>query len=141
MNAKAATPAPATALPEPMMDMNMTPLIDVMLVLIIMLIITIPRQNHSTTLPLQGAASDAVKPVVVTLDIDFDGTISVDGAVMATRSQLESRLGQVVRAAAPSELHLRPNKLAEYKYVAAAMALAQGAGVKHIGLVGNEQMM
>lgn len=137
---KTAAAAPATAVPEPMMDMNMTPLIDVMLVLIIMLIITIPRQNHATTLPLQGASSNSVKPLTVNLDIDFDGTITLDGAVMATRAELAARLTAVARSATPTELHLRANKLAEYKYVAATMALAQRAGVKHIGLVGNELM-
>ncbi|QYF93438.1 biopolymer transporter ExbD [Massilia sp. PAMC28688] len=141
MHKKTASPASANAVPEPMMDMNMTPLIDVMLVLIIMLIITIPRQHHATSLPLQGAASNAVKPVTVTLEIDFDGTISVDGTVMTTRAELAARLGQMARSATPSELHLRANKLASYKYVAGAMALAQRAGVKHIGLVGNEQLM
>lgn len=128
--------------PEPMMDMNMTPLIDVMLVLIIMLIITIPRQNHSTSLPLQGSPNTSeVKPLTINLDVDFDGTVTVDGVVMGTRAQLTAKLAAIAASAVPSELHVRANKLASYKYVAGVMAAAQRAGVKSIGLVGNEQLM
>lgn len=140
MNKNAATPASAVSMPEPMMDMNMTPLIDVMLVLIIMLIITIPRQQHSATLPLQGASRITVKPVTVNLEIDFDGTMTIDGAVMATRAELDRALAAVAASTTPKELHVRANKLASYKYVAAAMAQARRAGVTSIGLVGNEQL-
>lgn len=141
MTMHAASPASAVATPEPMIDMNMTPLIDVMLVLIIMLIITIPRQQNVTSLPLQGSNQITVKPVTVNLEIDFDGTMTIDGAVMATRAELERTLKAVAASATPKELHVRANKLASYKYVAAAMSQARRAGVTNIGLVGNEQLM
>lgn len=128
--------------PEPMMEMNMTPLIDVLLVLIIMLIITIPKQNHSVNLNMPVGTppppSD-VKPVVVTIDVDFDGTILWDGEVIPDRATLEARMNSVAANPNQPEVHLRPNKLVEYKVVAGVMATAQRLGVTKIGMVGNEQ--
>jgi biopolymer transport protein ExbD len=127
--------------PEPMMEMNMTPLIDVMLVLIIMLIITIPKQNHSVNLSMPVGTPPPVtaKPVVVTVDVDFDGTISWDNTVVPDRAALEAKLREVAAQADQPEVHLRPNKLVPYKSVAGVMATAQRLGVTKIGLVGNEQ--
>jgi len=124
-----------------MMEMNMTPLIDVLLVLIIMLIITIPKQNHSVNLnmPIGDPPQNNVQPVVMTIDVDFDGTILWDGQVVADRAELESRMNAVAAQADQPEVHLRPNKLVEYKVVAGVMATAQRLGVTKIGMVGNEQ--
>ncbi|MEH6436096.1 ExbD/TolR family protein [Massilia sp. DD77] len=127
--------------PEPMMEMNMTPLIDVLLVLIIMMIITIPKQNHSVNLnmPVGTPPPSDVKPVVVTIDVDFDGTILWDGEVIPNRAALEAKMNGVAAMANQPEVHLRPNKLVEYKVVAGVMATAQRLGVTKIGMVGNEQ--
>ena len=127
--------------PEPMMEMNMTPLIDVMLVLIIMLIITIPKQNHSVNLNMPvGTPPPPIKdPVVVTIDVDFDGTILWDNVIVPDRPSLEAKLVEVAAQADQPEVHLRPNKLVSYKVVAGVMASAQRLGVTKIGLVGNEQ--
>ena len=127
--------------PEPMMEMNMTPLIDVMLVLIIMLIITIPKQNHSVNLnmPVGTPPQKTVDPVVVTIDVDFDGTIMWDGQIVPDRATLEQKLMSVAAQPDQPEVHLRPNKLVSYKYVAGVMASAQRLGVNKIGMVGNEQ--
>ena len=127
--------------PEPMMEMNMTPLIDVMLVLIIMLIITIPKQNHSVNLnmPVGTPPPVTAEPVIVTIDVDFDGTILWDNAVVPDRAALETKLQAVAAQADQPEVHLRPNKLVPYKSVAGVMASAQRLGVTKIGLVGNEQ--
>ena len=127
--------------PEPMMEMNMTPLIDVMLVLIIMLIITIPKQNHSVNLnmPVGNPPPQTTEPVVVTIDVDFDGTILWDNVAMPDRATLEAKLAKVAAQAEQPEVHLRPNKLVSYKYVAGVMASAQRLGVTKIGMVGNEQ--
>jgi len=124
-----------------MMEMNMTPLIDVMLVLIIMLIITIPKQNHSVNLnmPVGPSAPPLKEPVVVTIDVDFDGTILVDNVVVPDRATLEQKLMAIAAQADQPEVHLRPNKLVSYKYVAGVMASAQRLGVTKIGMVGNEQ--
>ena len=128
---------------EPMIEMNMTPLIDVMLVLIIMLIITIPIQNHAINLnmPVGTPPPVTAPPVVVTIDVDFDGTVLWDNVVVPDRGQLEARLKQVASQADQPEVHLRPNKLVPYKSVAAVMASAQKLGVTKIGLIGNEQFM
>ncbi|WP_193615719.1 biopolymer transporter ExbD [Massilia sp. YMA4] len=140
MNVGSGSAAP-NADPEPMMEMNMTPLIDVMLVLIIMLIITIPKANHSVNLnmPVGTPPPPTKEPVVVQIDVDFDGTILWDGAVVPDRAQLEQKLMNVAAQADQPEVHLRPNKLVNYESVAGVMAAAQRLGVTKIGLVGNEQ--
>jgi len=127
--------------PDVMLDINTTPLIDVMLVLIIMLIITIPVQLHAVHLNLPGGnlAPPQTSPVVVTLDIDFDGTVLWNGQALADRLVLERRLRQAAFQAVQPEVHLRPNKLVAYKEVAAVMASAQRLGLTKLGLVGNEQ--
>lgn len=140
MSMNVGSPA-AGADPEPMMEMNMTPLIDVMLVLIIMLIITIPKQNHSVNLnmPVGTPPPPTVPPVVMTIDVDFDGTILWDSEVIPDRKALEAKMRTVAAMPEQPEVHLRPNKLVSYKYVAGVMATAQRLGVTKIGMVGNEQ--
>ena len=127
--------------PEVMMDINTTPLIDVMLVLIIMLIITIPVQLHSVNLnmPVGTPPPPLQEPVVITVDIDFDGTVTWNGEAVPDRNQLEARLSQAAAQADQPEVHIRPNKLVEYKSVAAVLASAQRLGVTKLGMVGNEQ--
>lgn len=128
--------------PEPMMEMNMTPLIDVLLVLIIMMIITIPKQDHSVNLNMPVGTPPPMtneQPVVVTIDVDFDGTILWDGQVVPDRATLEAKMNSVAAMPNQPEVHLRPNKLVEYKVVAGVMATAQRLGVTKIGMVGNEQ--
>jgi biopolymer transport protein ExbD len=129
--------------PDVMIEMNMTPLIDVMLVLIIMLIITIPIQNHAVNLnlPVGTPPPPTRPPVVVTIDVDFDGTVLWDGQAMPSREALEYKLQAVAAMPEQAEVHLRPNKLVAYKSVAAVMASAQRLGVNKIGMVGNEQFL
>ncbi len=128
--------------PEVMVDINTTPLIDVMLVLLIMLIITIPIQLDSVNLqmPTANARPPEKPPEVVTIDVDFDGTILWNNRVISSQSTLEEKL-QAVAATPTAEIHVRPNKLVQYKYVAAVLAAAQRRGVTNIGLVGNEQFI
>ena len=127
---------------QEMVDINTTPLIDVMLVLLIMLIITIPIQLHSVILNLPaGHPPPAREPVVVTIDIDFDGTVLWNGEALADRSALEIRLQQAAAQADQPEVHIRPNKLVEYKSVAMVLASAQRLGVTKLGMVGNEQFV
>jgi len=127
----------------PMMDINTTPLIDVMLVLIIMLIITIPMQTHAVkmNMPIGPSSAPPKPPEIVRIDVDFDGTIGWNGVVVPDRAELENRLAQVAALPDQPEVHLRPNKLVSYKVVAMVMASAQRLGVTKIGLVGNEQFM
>ncbi len=127
----------------PMMDINTTPLIDVMLVLIIMLIITIPIQTHAVKLnmPVGPSAAPPKPPEIVRIDVDFDGTIGWNGTIVPDRAELENKLAMVAAMPDQPEVHLRPNKLVSYKVVAMVMASAQRLGVTKIGLVGNEQFM
>ncbi len=136
-------PSAGSQEPDVMIDINTTPLIDVMLVLIIMLIITIPIQLHAVNLnmPIGNPPPPLEQPVVVTIDVDFDGTVYWNGEVVSTRAALEERLIDAAQRPVQPEVHLRPNKLAEYKDVAAVMASAQRLGVTKLGLVGNEQFV
>ena len=129
--------------PEVMMDINTTPLIDVMLVLIIMLIITIPVQLHTVNLnmPAGNPPPPTKDPVVVTIDIDFDGTILWNGETMPSREALQGKLREAAAVPDQPEVHVRPNKLVEYKYVAEVLAESQRLGVTKLGMVGNEQFV
>jgi biopolymer transport protein ExbD len=129
--------------PSVMIDINTTPLIDVMLVLLVMLIITIPIQLHSVNLnmPIGNPPPPLEQPVVITVDVDFDGTIYWNGEVLANKAALEERLASAAAMPVQPEVHLRPNKLAEYRDVAMVMASAQRIGVTKLGLVGNEQFV
>ena len=133
----------AAADDEPMIEMNMTPLIDVMLVLLIMFIITIPIQTHAVkmNMPVNQSATPPRPPEIVRIDVDFDGTIGWNGEIVPDRATLENKLSQVAALPDQPEVHLRPNKLVSYKVVAMVMASAQRLGVTKIGLVGNEQFM
>ena len=129
--------------PDVMVDINTTPLIDVMLVLLIMLIITIPIQTHAVKLnmPVGIPPPPLVPPEVVTIEVDFDGTVIWNGRVVADRQELEARLRAAAEMPVQPEVHLRPNKLVKYESVAMVMASAQRLGMKKIGLIGNEQFL
>jgi biopolymer transport protein ExbD len=133
----------AGAEPDVMVDINTTPLIDVMLVLLIMLIITIPIQLHSVNLnmPAGHPPPPTKEPVVVTIDIDFDGTVLWNGEALPDRATLEAKLAQAAAIPDQPEVHIRPNKLVEYKSVATVLASAQRLGVTKLGMVGNEQFV
>ena len=124
-----------------MVDINTTPLIDVMLVLLIMLIITIPIQTHAVKLnmPQNTPSPPTTPPVVVEIVVDFDGQIGWNNEVIKDRADLEAHLYRITQLPDQPEVHLIPNKLAPYKYVAEVMAEAQRLGVTKIGIVGNEQ--
>jgi len=127
-----------------MVEMNTTPLIDVMLVLLIMFIITIPIQTHAVKMNMpvpNNAAPPPKPPTIIRIDLDFDGTIGWNGEIVPTRGELEERLRRVAAEPDQPEVHLRPNKLVTYKYVAMVMASAQRLGVTKIGIVGNEQFL
>src|SRR5215207_6700950 len=124
--------------PEVMVDINTTPLIDVMLVLLIMLIITIPIQTHAVKLnmPVGNPPPPAAPPVVHTIEVDFDGTVLWDGETVPDRPTLEARFRGAAAEPVQPEFHLRPNKRVTYKHVAGVMASAQRVGITKIGLIG-----
>ena len=124
-----------------MVEMNTTPLIDVMLVLLVMLIITIPIQTHAVKLnmPNPNAKPPIVQPVVHTLAIDFDGSITWDGQAVTNMKDLDTRFTQVAQQDNQDEIHVSPNRLAKYDTVAQVLADASRIGVKKIGFTGEEQ--
>jgi len=130
---------------EVMVEMNTTPLIDVMLVLLIMFIMSLPVQTHAVKLDLPRPNANPNKPTttpsVVDLEVDFDGTILWNGNVVESFDQLARYLASVAAKDVQDEIHLRPNRLAKYDTVAKALAIAQRLGVKKMGFVGNEQFL
>ena len=133
----------ATSDPEVMMDINTTPLIDVMLVLLVMLIITIPIQLHSVNLnlPTGNPPPPPVLPEVVKIDIDSSSVVYWNGLPVPDRAALEENLKAASAQAVQPELHLRPDKSAKYAIVAGVMASAQRLGLTKIGIVGSEQFI
>jgi len=129
--------------PEVMVEMNTTPLIDVMLVLLVMLIITLPIQLHSVNLnmPIGNPPPPLIKPEVVKLDIDAAGAIYWNGEVVPDRQALEDHIRRAASMAVQPEVHLRPDKSAKYAVVAGVMASAQRLGLTKIGIVGSEQFI
>ena len=129
--------------PEVMMDINTTPLIDVMLVLLVMLIITIPIQLHSVNLnlPTGNPPPPLVKPEILKIDIDAAGIIYWNGEIVPDRAALEERLTGAAAQAVQPELHLRPDKDSKYDVVAGVMASSQRLGLTKIGIVGSEQFV
>lgn len=126
--------------PEVMVDINTTPLVDVLLVLLVMLIITIPIQLHAVNIEMPGANAPPplVDPVIVRIDVTADGRYLWNGEPLEGRGELEARLQAAAQGEQP-EIHLRPHRSARYDTVAAAMASAQRLGLVKIGLVGSEQ--
>ena len=133
----------ATSDPEVMMDINTTPRIDVMLVLLVMLIITIPIQLHSVNLnmPIGNPPPPLVLPEVVKIDIDPSSVVYWNGLPLADRAALEENFKAAAAQAVQPELHLRPDKNAKYAIVAGVMASAQRLGLTKIGIVGSEQFI
>lgn len=129
--------------PEVMLDVNTTPLIDVMLVLLVMLIITIPIQLHSINLDMPPPSTNPPDkdPVVHTVVIDFDGTIYWDNDALPNQAAVDAKMVEIgaLPVADQPEVHIKPNKLVDYGAVAAVMASAQRNNVKKMGMVGNEQ--
>lgn len=125
------------------MEVNTTPLIDVMLVLLVMLIITIPMQLHSVSMDMPPSISPpgAPEPVIHNVAIDFDGTVYWNQQVLADAAALDAKLQEVgaLAAADQPEVNIKPHKLADYGAVAAVLGSVQRHGVKKMGMVGNEQ--
>jgi biopolymer transport protein ExbD len=125
---------------EPLVEMNTTPLIDVMLVLLTLLIITIPPQTHAVKLdmPRPNTTPPPTPPETVDLVIDFDGSILWNQNPVSI-AQLDGYLKNASQQATQPEIHLAPNPLASYDVVAEVLAHAQRLGVTKIGFVGIDQ--
>ena len=124
----------------PMMEMNTTPLIDVLLVLIVMLIITLPVMTHAVKLdmPRPDNAPPPVQPELINITIDYDGTVLWNGTAV-NQSTLD-RYFKVEAAKEPQpQVAIRPDARAKYDAVARVLASAQRNRIEKMGLIGNEQ--
>jgi len=125
---------------EPHSEINTTPLIDVMLVLLVMLIVALPPQRHAIKLdtprptPPKQAVVQPQTPI--TINVDFDSVIYWNGQVVS-QAELERRM--IAEAARPeqAEVHIQPHRLAKYKTVAAVMGAAQRNGIVRMGVLGG----
>jgi biopolymer transport protein ExbD len=121
---------------EVMNEINMTPLVDVMLVLLIIFIITVPVMKHAINVELPTATSqpEATKPETLQLSVDSQGQYFLNQSLLAPDT-----LPSVLQAEAAKEpqpvLHIRGDKAVRYEFVAKAMAAAQQAGLRKIGFV------
>jgi biopolymer transport protein ExbD len=119
---------PSAGAEEPMCDVNTTPLIDVMLVLLVMLIVTLPTQNHAVKLDMPRPNPNDPPPPraeIIDIEIDFDGTIVYNGSPVPSIATLDSYFRQAAAKEEEPEIHLRPNRRARYDVVANVMASAQ----------------
>lgn len=126
---------------EPMSDINTTPLIDVMLVLLIMLIVTLPPQRHAVKLDTPLPPPPDQPPPEVIIDpirvyVDFDGSIYWNGVVVGD-AQLERDFQVESRRDEQAEIHIEPHRLAKYGRVAHVMAAAQRNGLTKLGVLGG----
>ncbi len=123
--------------PEVMIEMNTTPLIDVMLVLLVMLIITIPIQLHSVNvdMPAPSSANQQEPPKAITIEVNAKSQVMWDGQLVPDRSALEAKMQlEALKGDAQPEVHFMPNRAAKYDVVAGVMATAQRLGLQKIGL-------
>jgi len=123
------------------MDINTTPLIDVMLVLLIMLIITIPVQLHSINLDMPtGTPPPAIKkPSIVRIEIDARNLVHWNDKTLSGRAELDALLQQASQQQPQPEVHINPQGKAKYEAVAGVLASAQRNGLTKLGIVGSEQ--
>ena len=127
---------------EEMCDINTTPLIDVMLVLLVTLIITLPVMTHAVKLDMPQdthAPPPDTPPEVIDLEIDFDGTVVWNGSSIPSMDVLESYFHTEAAKDPQPEIHLRPDRRAKYDVVAKVLAAAQRNHMKKIGFVNVAQ--
>jgi biopolymer transport protein ExbD len=123
-----------------MVEMNTTPLIDVMLVLLVLLIVTLPIQTHAVKLdmPAPNSTPPTVVPETVELGVDFDGTVTWNG-MSVDRATMDSYFADAAKKNPQPEIHVNANRLAKYDAVAKVLADAQRLGATHIGFTGIDQ--
>jgi biopolymer transport protein ExbD len=129
--------------PDVILDVNTTPLIDVMLVLLVMLIITIPIQLDAVNLnmPVGTPPPSLVKPEVVKIDIDENSRIYWNGVPVADRAELEAKMREIGARTDQPEVHIRPNKGSRYNTFAEVMVSANQLGLVKLGVIGAEQFV
>lgn len=128
--------------PEVMMDINTTPLIDVMLVLLVMLIITIPIQLHAVNLemPVGAPPVNNIKPEKVQIDIDDRSVVYWQG-LPVDAGALEQKMTEMAKLPTQPEVHIRPNKDSEYAVFANVLSSSKRMGLNKIAVIGAEQFL
>ncbi len=127
-------PSAQNAQAQPMVEMNTTPLIDVLLVLIVMLIITIPAQLHSVPLDMPSKAKQA-QPLLIRVQIDANGFVRWDGELISEVATLDARLKEAAAQIQQPEIHITPEPDTPYALVVSMTALAQKMGLRQVGVV------
>ncbi|KVE33511.1 ExbD/TolR family protein [Burkholderia sp. TSV86] len=119
-----------------MNEINMTPLVDVMLVLLIIFLVTIPAMHHAVKIDLPRASSQPVdvKPQTIDVAIESDGTVLWDDRPV-NPADLQTRIAQAAQASPQPELHLRADRKVAYERVAEVMSAAQAGGLTKLGFV------
>ena len=128
--------------PEVMMDINTTPLIDVMLVLLVMLIITIPIQLHAVNLemPVGVPPTNLIKPEIVQIDIDEKSLVYWQGLPVSAQ-ELEAKMSELALLPVQPDIHLRPNKDCQYAVFANVLSSTKRKGLSKIAVIGSEQFV
>ena len=128
--------------PEVLMEINTTPLIDVMLVLLVMLIITIPIQLHSVNLemPVGTPPVNNIKPEKIQIDIDDKSVVYWQGLPVSAQ-ELELKMTTLAQAPVQPEVHVRPNKAASYAVFANVLSSTKRLGLNKIAVIGSEQFV
>ncbi len=128
--------------PELMMEINTTPLIDVMLVLLVMLIITIPIQLHSVNLqmPVVAPPSTLIKPEKIQIDIDARSLVYWQG-LPVTAGELDEKMKAISPLPMQPEVHIRPHKNSQYAVFANVLASSKRQGLTKIAVIGHEQFI
>ena len=128
--------------PQVMMDINTTPLIDVMLVLLVMLIITIPIQLHAVNLemPVGAPPTNLVKPEKIQIDIDEKSIVYWQG-LPVTQQELDNNMKTAAAQQVQPEVHLRPNKASQYAVFANVLSSSKRLGLTKIAVIGSEQFV
>jgi biopolymer transport protein ExbD len=119
---------------QPLVEMNTTPLIDVMLVLLVMLIITIPMQLNAVPLDMPSPSS-AAPPALVRVQIDAKGFVRWDGELISSEAVLDERLRQAAALPQQPEIHITPEPDTPYALVVTMTASAQKMGLRQVGVV------
>jgi biopolymer transport protein ExbD len=122
----------------PLSDINMTPLIDVFLVLLIVLLLALPVATHKTTMDL-GNASAGPKRDAITVNIDFDGSIYWDGEAVAGLGKLEQFFRATARQSPQPDVRINADRSARYEVVAQVLAAAQRNHIERIGFAGQDR--
>jgi biopolymer transport protein ExbD len=128
--------------PDVMMDINTTPLIDVMLVLLVMLIITIPIQLHAVNLelPVGTPPTQDIKPQKVQIDIDEKSIVYWQG-LPVTAQELDRKMSELAALPVQPEIHVRPNKDCQYAVFADVLASSKRKGLSKLAVIGSEQFV